>query len=222
MVAPSHLTPKQKAVLEYISTYEREHGHAPSQQEIARHFEFQSLGTVQNYLVRLESQGFLTRNWNAKRSLTVTQAGRDRLPTAATSISNEEDSSVRLPLLGRVAAGHPIEAIEDQDTFVLPKNFLSSGDHFVLQVRGDSMIEDGILDLDYVVIRKETTPRVGQTIVAMVGGEVTLKRYYRKDAQVELRPANQAYQSIFVDPASREFRVLGVLVSVIRKIGATA
>ncbi len=222
MVAPSHLTPKQKAVLEYLLGYEREHGHAPSQQEIARHFKFQSLGTVQNYLVRLESQGFLTRDWNAKRSLAVTQAGRDRLPSALRSSAGEDDLAIHLPLLGRVAAGHPIEAIEDQDTFALPKNFLSSGDHFVLQVRGDSMIEDGILDLDFVVIRREAVPHVGQTIVAVVGGEVTLKRYYKKGAEVELRPANQAYQSLFVDPTSREFRVLGVLVSVIRKIGATA
>jgi repressor LexA len=218
MVAPSHLTPKQKSVLEYLCAFEKEHGHAPSQQEIAHHFRFQSLGTVQNYLVRLEAQGFLTRDWNAKRSLMLTPLGRERISAPAEFA--QDDSILRLPLLGRVAAGHPIEAIENQDTFEVPKSFLSSGDHFVLQVRGDSMIEDGIFDRDYVVIRRDHTPQTGQTIVASVGGEVTLKRYYRQGDRIELRPANSHYESIFVIPSSSDFRVLGILVTLIRRMGA--
>ncbi|MCD4688994.1 MAG: repressor LexA, partial [Desulfuromonadaceae bacterium] len=126
----SPITPKQKQVFEFIGQHIESQGFAPSQQEIAKAFGFRSLGTVQNYLVRLEREGLLSRDWNGRRSLrlaAVTERG------------------MQLPLAGTVAAGKPIEAIETSDTIDVPPAMVGAGEHFVLHVAGDSMIDDGIL-----------------------------------------------------------------------------
>lgn len=200
------LTPKQKEILDYITTFNSKKGFAPSQHEIARHFGFKSLGTVQNYLVRLERQGALTKNWNERRGMKV---------VTPQPISE----AVLVPLLGRVAAGHPIEAIQSHETLEVPASMLNGPDHFVLRVAGDSMIEDGILNGDYVVIRKQATALNGQTVVALINNEATIKTYYRRGASIELHPANPAYAPIIVKPSHEgiDFRIEGVLVGVIRK-----
>ena len=157
----SPLTPKQKLVLDFIRSHIRDEGYAPSQREIAEAFGFRSLGTVQNYLVRLEKEGFLTREWNARRGLRV---------------SHTTDRGYDLPLAGTVAAGKPIEAIETPDTIEVPRSMAGKGENFVLRVKGDSMIEDGILDGDFVIVRKQETAHNGQTVVALMDGEATGKR----------------------------------------------
>ena len=126
----SPLTPKQKLILDFIRSHIRDKGYAPSQREIAETFGFRSLGTVQNYLVRLEREGFLTREWNARRGLRV---------------SGTVARGYELPLAGTVAAGKPIEAIETSDTIEVPSSMAGTGENFVLRVKGSSMIEDGIL-----------------------------------------------------------------------------
>src|SRR5687767_13829590 len=136
------LTPKQKNILEFIEEFTAENGYAPSQAEIARNFNFKSLGTVQNYLVRLESHGFLRKTWNARRGTQIVRA-----QTTA--------EAVPLPLLGRVAAGRPIEAIQNDETLDVPASMISGGENFVLKIVGDSMIEDGILDGDFVIVKKQ-------------------------------------------------------------------
>ncbi len=136
------LTPKQKRVLEFIRDYSRARGYAPTQQEIARRFGFRSLGTVQNYLTRLEREGLIRRRWNGKRALQVL---------------DPEPTGLEVPLLGYVAAGRPIEAVETPDTTEVPSGMLRAGEHFVLRVRGDSMVDEGILDGDYVVVRRQAT-----------------------------------------------------------------
>lgn len=213
------LTPKQKEVLEFILSFNEENGYAPSQQEIARNFGFKSLGTVQNYLVRLERQGALRKTWNAKRSMEVVQ------PPKPTHL---DAGTVSLPLLGRIAAGHPIEAIENQNAYEVPVSLLSTGgEHFVLKVAGDSMIEDGILNGDFVIIRKQSTANNGQIVVAVVGNEATLKRFYRRHGgRVELHPANPAYEPIVIESMVEnsqaahvpDFGLQGVLVGVIRRV----
>jgi repressor LexA len=196
----SRLTPKQKRLLEFIQGYQKAHGYAPTQQEIAERFGFRSLGTVQNYLVRLERQGLLRKPWNAKRALEVVEA---------------EPSAYRLPLLGRVAAGRPIEPVSGGDEIEVPSFMVRGGESFVLRVVGDSMIGDGILDGDYVVVRRRATAENGETVVALVDGEATVKRYYRRNGRVELLPANPAMDPIHVGEG-QDLRLEGVVVGVLR------
>jgi repressor LexA len=197
----SPLTPKQKQILDFIEDYSAREDYPPSQQEIAHAFGFRSLGTVQNYLVRLEREGLLARDWNARRGMRVL---RRRIPAGAV-----------LPLAGTVAAGKPIEAIETPDTIEVPPSMVGPGENFVLRVRGDSMIGDGILDGDYVVVRRQATADNGQTVVALIGGEATVKIFHRKGRRIELRPANPTMIPIVIED-EESFRIEGVVVGVIR------
>ncbi len=196
----SPLTPKQKKILDFIEGHSEREGYPPSQQEIAAAFGFRSLGTVQNYLVRLEREGALARDWNARRGLRVMRP----VPRG-----------VELPLVGTVAAGRPIEAIETPDTLEVPASMVGRGENFVLRVKGDSMIGDGILDGDYVVVRKTADADTGQTVVALIAGEATVKRFYRKAGRIELHPANPAMQPIVLEN-EESLRIEGVVVGVIR------
>ncbi len=196
----SPLTPKQKLVLDFIARHIESQGFAPSQQEIAEAFGFRSLGTVQNYLIRLERAGLLVRDWNGRRSLRLASVAKQ---------------GMQLPLAGTVAAGKPIEAIETADTIDVPPEMIGIGEHFVLHVAGDSMIEDGILDGDYIVVRKQATAENGQTIVAMLDNEATVKRLHRHGQTIELHPANPSMQPITVN-AEVPFGIAGVVVGVIR------
>lgn len=195
------LTPKQKKFLDFVMEHTEREGYSPSQAEIARALGFRSLGTVQNYLSRLEREGFIEKDWNARRGIKV------KLP---------EGYGYQLPLAGIVSAGKPIEAIETPDTIPVPPAMADEG-NFVLRVEGDSMIEDGILDGDYVVVRKQSYAERGQTIVALIGNEATVKRFYRKVDRVELHPANAAMEPIVVGEED-EFSILGVVVGVIRHL----
>jgi repressor LexA len=210
------LTPKQKQVLEFIQAHQAEKGYAPSQKEIAAKFGFSSLGTVQHYLNQLGELGFLKKEWNARRGLSVApESAKSAAPVPALS---DESSIQSLPLLGKVAAGRPIEAVQSPEFLEVPVSILKkSGEHFILKVQGDSMIGDGILDGDYVIIRKQDSAENGETVVALIDNEATIKRYQRrKDGQVELHAANPAYPTIHVDP-ERRFRIEGILAGLIRR-----
>jgi len=196
------MTPKQKKVLDFIVYFQQHKGVVPSQEEIARHFGFRSLGTVQNYLRRLTAHGYIKMAWNQKRAIQVLS----------------EETAYELPLMGYVAAGRPIEAIQEMETFEAPRAMVGRGDNFVLKVRGDSMIEDGILDGDFIVVRRQNTAENGQTVVALLGREsATVKKFYdRSDGTVELRPANPLVEPLIVD--SSDVEIQGVLVGVVRYV----
>jgi repressor LexA len=225
------LTPKQKLFLEFLAQFEVQHGYAPSQQEIAKHFGFKSLGTVQDYLTRLEEQGALQKTWNARRSTSVTAKATAKLATTTSSGSSAAASgtaplpfALSLPIEGKVAAGRPIEAISQQKSIDVPATLIPARFQkqvTALQVVGDSMIEDGILEDDFVIIRRQESAENGQTVVALLGGtEATIKRYYRKSGRIELHSANSKYKPIIVDPSSDRaegFRIAGVLVALFRK-----
>jgi repressor LexA len=195
------LTPKQQKILQYLRDYRTAKGMAPTQWEIARRFRLRSLGSVQAYLKALEDKGFLSRQWNGRRAL---------------QLAGQGTPAVRIPLAGYVAAGRPIEAIEQKEEIDVPADLLKGGENFALEVRGDSMIDDGIHDGDVVIVRKQETAKKGETIVAMVDGEATVKKYYPKRSSIELHPANPSYHTIVVTP-EQDFRVAGVVVGLLRK-----
>lgn len=214
------LTPKQKAMLDFIRRFTEQNGYAPSQKEIAGHFGFSSLGTVQNYLSRLQEHGLLQKDWNARRGILLAH------PTRREALAGRQPPSVALPLAGRVAAGRPIEAIETQDRIDVPLTLLKGNDTenlFVLRVAGESMIEDGILDGDFAIIRKQARAENGQTVVALLNGEATIKRYRQARGRVELIPANPRFKPLVVidaadpDQAVPDFKIEGVLVALLRR-----
>jgi repressor LexA len=197
------LTEKQKAFLEYIFRYMEDWGRSPSFEEICSHFGFTSYNTVTTYLKTLEHKGYirLPRKKNQKRAIEV--------------ISPVETRRFEFPLLGRVAAGKPIEAVEDKDAIEVPSSMIGQGDHFILQVRGDSMKEDGILDGDFIVVRKQPTAENGETVVALINNEATIKKYYKRENDVELRPAHTDMESIIVKEG--DLRIEGRIVGVMRR-----
>lgn len=194
------LTKKQKDVLDFITDFVREKGFAPTQKEIQEFFGFKSLGSVQDYIKYLTQGGYLNNDANSVRGLT---------PSHMSSQGTEE-----IPLLGSIAAGVPIEAIEHSDTIAVPTTMLRKGTHYALKVKGESMIEDGILNGDTAVIRHQTSADNGQIVVAVVENETTLKRYYKKAKQIELHPANSSMKPIIIK--DRECEIRGVMVGLIR------
>lgn len=196
------LTDKQKDFLAYLSGHIKEWGQAPSFDEICAHFGFKSYNTVTTYLKILARKGYirLPEKKNKKRAIEV--------------ISPVETRRFELPLLGRVAAGKPIEAVEDVRAIEVPPSMVGTGDYFVLQVKGDSMEEDGILDGDFVVVRKQPTAEKGETVIALVNNEATLKKYYKSKNGVELRPCHRGMETIRVETG--DLKIEGKVVGVFR------
>jgi repressor LexA len=199
-----NLTKRQKEIIDYIRAYRETHGISPTQREIRETFRLSSFGTVQKHLKRLEEKGALKRDWNRSRGIS---------PVA-------EATGARVALLGLVAAGRPIEPFPVEETIEVPASLLGKGEHFVLRVRGDSMIEDGIRDGDFVIVSRRSNAQNGQTVVALVRGEATLKRYYSEGARVRLQPANASMKPLTVD--AREIVVQGVVTGLIRDYAGAA
>ncbi len=196
------LTKRQKELLDYLRRYIDQHGYAPTLDEIGREFALTSLATVHKHLSNLESKGAIRRTWNHSRAIELVDEPRRR-------------EAVELPLLGRVAAGAPIEEIEDPDTISVPQDLIRRNNTFVLRVSGDSMIHDGILDGDYIVVEERRDADNGETVVAVIDGETTVKRFYREADTVRLQPANDRLAPILVSHGDIEIR--GVVVAVMRK-----
>ncbi len=196
------LTPKQMRVLKFIRDYSRTNGYAPTMQELADEFGVSKV-TVFEHIAALQRKGCLQRSRHKARSLQLSD-----------DLNFPDDRPTRLPLAGAIAAGRPIEAVEDQAVVDLEELFVSPYGNFVLRVRGDSMIEDNICDGDYVVCEHRNTARDGEIVVALLeDGEATLKRIYRESNGVRLQPANPAYEPIFV----QNVVVQGVVVGVLRR-----
>jgi repressor LexA len=200
-----NLTKRQKEILDFIRGYREQHGISPTQREIREKFKLSSFGTVQKHLKRLEDKGALSREWNRSRGIAPAE---ERAPAR------------EVPLLGLVAAGRPIEPFPDTEAIEVPSTLLGKGDHFVLRVRGDSMVEDGIRDGDYVVVAKRATAQNGQTAVVLVRGEATLKRYYAEGSRVRLQPANSQLKPLTLD--ARDVTVQGVVTGLIRDYRSAA
>jgi SOS regulatory protein LexA len=205
------LTKKQKEFYDYISNYINKNGHSPTQKEMKDHFGLKSFGSVQKYLQYLEKEGLLENHWNQRRSIEV-----------KSPLAQIEDDHSQIPLLGMVAAGNPIEAIENPANKIsVPKYFLKGmHKYFALTVKGDSMIEAGILDNDIVICKSTQDARNGQIVVAVVNGEATLKTLNHQKKKIELLPHNKNYSPIVIDLSnpdeSFQFKIVGSLVGLLR------
>lgn len=198
----SSLTPKQLRVLTFIRDYSRARGYAPTMQELADEFDVSKV-TVFEHIAALQKKGYLKRARHKARSLQLSD-----------EIEFPDERPTCLPLVGTIAAGRPIEAIETREALDLEELFVSAHPTFVLRVRGDSMIDDRICDGDYVVIEKRDTARDGETVVALLdNGEATLKRFYREPDGVRLQPANPAFKPL----KTKDVRIQGVVVGVVRR-----
>jgi repressor LexA len=199
------LTKRQKEILDYVAEYIGDHGYAPSFEEIADAFGYTSLATVHEHVSNLERKGYVRKAYNQSRSLEVVRG---------TALA----AGVELPLLGEVAAGLPIEAIQDRETILVPPDLLrKGGENYVLRVTGDSMIDEQIRDGDYIIVNSRTTAEDGEMVVALVDGDsATVKKLYREaDGRVRLQPANPTLTPMYF-PGDR-VRIQGVVVGVIRR-----
>jgi repressor LexA len=197
------LTRRQREIYDFICEFVEANGYSPSLEEIGTHFELASVATVHKHIQHLVSKGFLRKAWNRSRSLEP--------------VPEEASESHGVPILGTVAAGVPIEAIEDgSESIKVPAQMMGRpGETFALRVRGDSMIEDQICDGDIVIVESRPEARNGETVVALVGGdEATLKRFYRKGGHVKLVPANSNMEPIEV-PAT-DVQIRGIVRGLVR------
>jgi repressor LexA len=202
-----YLTERQRDILEFIRGFQKEHGVAPTHREICDHFGFSSYGTVYKHLSLLEKKGLIRRDWNQKRGVELVEKPE---PAAASSRGVRE-----LPLFGYIAAGRPIDVDVSDEMISVPEQLTTRGDNYVLKVRGDSMIDDGIFDGDLVVIARRERADNGEMVVASINGEVTLKRFYFEGERIRLQPANSMMNPIFAP--SRDVAVQGVVVGLMRR-----
>jgi repressor LexA len=213
---------RQRLILSYIKQHIDDHGYPPTVREIGEAVKLSSSSTVHAHLKALEDKGMIQREAVLTRAIKVvgaavagaTDAAKQKAADMGRSIGNAVSvpNVISYPILGTVAAGRPILAHEDvEDYFPLPADFVG-GEGFILRVRGDSMIDDGIFDGDYVVVRKQQGADNGDTVVAMIDSEATVKRFYREKRRVRLQPANQTMLPIYADSPE----VLGKVVGVVR------
>jgi len=199
-----YLTRRQKEILDFLNGFIEAKGYAPTIEEIADHFSLRSLATVHKHLTNLQEKGLIRRAWNRSRALELVH-------------SEMTVKAVELPLLGRVAAGSPIEAIESSETIFVPEDMVGRRETYVLQVKGDSMIDEQIRDGDFVIVENRRTARDGEMVIALLDGDsTTLKKMYREGGgRVRLQPANARLKPLFVD--QDRLRIQGVVIGVLRK-----
>ena len=199
------LTKRQREILTYLTAYSEECGYAPSFEEIARKFNYNSLATVHEHLSNLERKGYIKRSYNESRAIEI-------LP------SDANPRAVDLPLLGLVAAGMPIEAATHHESVSVPDDFVRrGGSHYVLRVRGNSMIDEQIRDGDFVVVHERRSADNGEMVIALIDGtSATVKKFYReRDGRIRLQPANDALAPIYVH--ENDITIQGVVVGVLRR-----
>jgi len=199
------LTRRQHEILKFLTDYRQHNGYAPSFEEIASRFNYNSLATVHEHLSNLERKGYIKRSYNESRAIEI-------LPSDAFA------RAVPLPLMGTVAAGAPVEAVETDETVSVPEGFVRrSGGHYVLRVRGNSMIDEQIRDGDFVVVNERQSVDNGEMVIAMLNGQsATVKKFYReRDGRIRLQPANDTMSPIYVH--ENDIAIRGVVVGVLRR-----
>jgi repressor LexA len=199
------LTKRQREILDFLTEYTESNGYAPSFEEIASRFKYNSLATVHEHLSNLERKRYIRRSYNESRAIEI-------LP------SDVFARAVDLPLMGLVAAGAPIEAAAHGEHVAVPEGFLrSNGSHYVLRVRGNSMVDEQIRDGDFVVVHERQSADNGEMVIAMLhGNSATVKRMYReRDGRIRLQPANETMAPMYVH--ENDIAIQGVVVGVLRR-----
>jgi len=201
------ITRRQRQVYDFISEFVQKNGYSPSFEEIRVALKLNSLATVHKHISNLEKKALLTRDYNRSRSIDLLP------PKGKLKQAMSVNTAMVLPIMGRIAAGQPIEAVENPETISLA-DFVRSKEVFVLEVSGESMQDEAILDGDYVLVEKAKTAHNGDIVVALVdGADATLKRFYREGDNIRLQPSNAAMKPIIVPAPSVQIqgRVIGVL-----------
>jgi len=199
------LTKRQREILTYVMSNMQQRGYPPSVREIGTALGLTSSSTVHSHLTALEKKGFIHRDPSKPRAIEILKDGASQPPKRV----------VNVPVLGRIAAGQPLLAEENvEDVFPLPRDLIREDAAFILRVRGDSMIEAGILDGDYLVIRQQATANNGEIVAALMGEEATVKRFYRERDHIRLQPENRTMQPIL----TRDATILGRVVALIRRL----
>lgn len=201
------ITKKQKEILEYIKKYQFKHEYSPALEDIKKHFRMSSVSTAHHHIKKLEEKGFLRKDENKPRSISV--------------FDNEK--MVNIQLMGRIAAGRPIEAITEKETIAIPQSKISnSGSYYALKVVGDSMIDENINDGDIVLVKQQETAENGQKIVALIDNhEATLKKFYKEKGHIRLQPASKSMEPL-IFRNGRDVSIQGIVLDVIRNEGAVA
>src|SRR6516225_9098546 len=196
------ITRRQREIYDFISRFIAEHAYSPSYEEIKEGLGLSSLATVHKHITNLEKKSLLTRDYNRSRSIDLLP------PKGKLKQSMSVNTAVVLPILGRIAAGQPIEAIEQRDSNTISlADFVRSKEVYVLEVRGESMQDEHIMDGDYVLVEKTKVGRNGDLVVALVNGdETTLKRFYKEGDRIRLQPSNASMQPIIVPAAAVELQ----------------
>lgn len=202
MESIGELTQRQQQILDYIKEKIKLSGYPPSVREICQAVGLKSSSTVHSYLLQLEQKGLLKRDPTKPRAI---------IPTDHNNDAGAGDT-LSLPVVGSVAAGTPILAQQNIDSYLpVPVDFLGKGNHFVLRVQGESMIDAGIMDGDYLIVREQADASNGEIVVALLEDEATVKRFYKRDGYVELRPENSSMQPIIAEKVSIAGKVAGLL-----------
>ncbi|MCX8130667.1 MAG: transcriptional repressor LexA [Clostridia bacterium] len=209
------LNEKQQRILDFVNKQVEEKGYPPSVREICSAVGFKSTSTVHGYLERLEKDGMILKDPTKPRALKVVSSKNNK------PIRNEENfyprkELVEVPIVGKVTAGQPILAVENiEDTFPLPVDFVQNSTAFMLRVQGDSMIEAGIFDKDFVLVKQQSIANNGDIVVALIGDEATVKTFYKEKGYVRLQPENQYLDPIIV---TDNLSILGKVIGVFRKL----
>ncbi len=198
------VTKRQKQILDFINSYSKKHGFSPSLEEIRKNFKLKSVSGIHQHVAALQDKGYIQKQKNQPRSLEISTSGR----------------MVKIPLLGTIAAGQPIEAIQEKETIAVPKNKIpSSAEVYALRVVGNSMIDENINDGDIVLIKHQETAENGQKVVALIDNhEATLKKFYKERGYIRLQPANKTMEPL-IFRNGRDIAIQGIVLDVIKNTG---
>lgn len=214
---PNSLNKREKAILKYIEKQIKTNGYPPSVREIGKAVGLKSTATVHGYLSALEEKGYIKKESQKGRTLKLLKGGIDENPNQQTFDKNlyTGREMVDVPVIGKITAGEPILAVENvTDTFPIPLDFVGNSESFMLTVRGESMIEAGILNGDYILVKKQNVANNGEIVVALIGDEATVKTFYKEKDHIRLQPENSTMDPIIVPNCE----ILGKVAGVFRKI----
>ena len=211
---PTSINKRERAILKYIEKQINENGYPPSVREIGKAVGLSSTATVHGYLAKLEEKGYIKKESQKGRTLKLLKGGANPNAPKQKDIYTGREM-VDVPVIGKITAGEPILAVENiTDTFPIPLDFVGNSEAFMLTVRGESMIEAGILDGDYILVKKQTSANNGQIVVALIGDEATVKTFYKEKDHIRLQPENSTMDPIIVPNCE----ILGKVAGVFRKM----